>query len=222
MTTPKERAQFVQHNGGTLSLQSADNCAQISSGRIAKQKVDMVALPAKLDNNAVKASGNVRKCRAKKAEVRKNFPSELRAKYEVDGKVIDAVTCCIKIQVPDALSLVLETIEPFARICVDRMLAHRDLTSSRFFHEIPCVVAKSLITKYQRNKKCKAVKNLVLPLCGDKGKQIKLEANGIRVPALFRKSILPIVWLRKPVGFIRRWSFSNAAENGTPQFATTH
>jgi IS605 OrfB family transposase len=47
----------------------------------------------------------------------------------------------------------------------------------------------------------------VLPICGDKGKQIKLENGGIRIPALFKKEILPVVWLRLPVGFIRSAEF---------------
>lgn len=83
------------------------------------------------------------------------------------------------------------------------MLAHRSDTSSKYYPELPSVIAKSLVAKYQRNRKCKAVKNFVLPICGDKGKQIKLENNGVRIPALLKKEVLPIVWLRKPVGFIR-------------------
>jgi hypothetical protein len=75
---------------------------------------------------------------------------------------------------------------PFARICVDRMMENRERASSAFYPEIPCVIAKSLIAKYQRNQKCKVAKNLVLPICGDKGKQIKLEGNGIRIPAVSR------------------------------------
>lgn len=117
------------------------------------------------------------------------------------------MTCCIKVKVPDSFSLALETIEPFARICADRMLAHREQTSSKYYPEVPCVMAKSLVAKYQRNGKCKIVKNLVLPICGDKGKQIKLENSGVRIPALFKKEVLPIVWLRKPAGFIRSVEF---------------
>ena len=55
--------------------------------------------------------------------------------------------------------------------------------------ELPCVIAKSLIAKYQKNEKCKQVSNLVLPICGDKRKQIKLEDGGIRIPALFKKEV---------------------------------
>jgi IS605 OrfB family transposase len=207
MPTPKERAELIKHSGSTSAFQSADNCAQIGRGRIAKQKVDVIGLSAKLYHRAPKAVGNPAEIFTKKLKVRKNLPTELRAKHNVDGKVIDAVTCCIKVKVPDSLSLALETIEPFARICVDRMLVHRDQTSSKYYPEVPCVIAKSLVTKYQRNKKCNAVKNLVLPICGDKGKQIKLESGGVRIPALFRKEILPVVWLRKPIGFIRSVEF---------------
>ena len=69
------------------------------------------------------------------------------------------------------------------------------------------MIAKSLIAKYQKNKKCKQVSNLVLPVCGDKGKQIKLEDGGVRIPALFKKEVLPVLWLRLPVGFVRSAEF---------------
>jgi len=69
------------------------------------------------------------------------------------------------------------------------------------------VIAKSLIAKYQKNKKCKQVSNLALPVCGDKGKQIKLEDGGVRIPALFKKEVPPVLWLHLPVGFVRSAEF---------------
>jgi IS605 OrfB family transposase len=69
------------------------------------------------------------------------------------------------------------------------------------------VVSKSLITKYQRNRKCKSVSNVVIPICGDKGKIVKLEGNGIRIPAVFKKYILPVTWMRPVIGFIRSIEF---------------
>jgi IS605 OrfB family transposase len=143
----------------------------------------------------------------KKQKVSKNLPTELRAEDDVHAKMVDTVTCCIKVKCPDSFRSVLDAMVPNARICIGRMLAHRDKSSSKFYHEVPCVISKSLIAKYQRNKKCKSVTNLVLPICGDKGKQIKLEAGGLRIPALFKKEILPVVWLRLPVGFIRSAEF---------------
>src|SRR5437016_8219986 len=87
------------------------------------------------------------------------------------------------------------------------MLARRMESSSKYYKELPCVIAKSLIAKYQKNKKCKQVSNLVLPVCGDKGKQIKLEDGGVRIPALFKKEVLPVLCLRLPVGFVRSAEF---------------
>ena len=69
------------------------------------------------------------------------------------------------------------------------------------------MVSKSLITKYQRNKKCKSVSNVVIPICGDKGKIVKLEGNGIRIPAIFKKYVLPVVFMRPVVGFVRSIEF---------------
>jgi putative transposase len=87
------------------------------------------------------------------------------------------------------------------------MLANRDLTSSKFYKEIPCVLAKSLITKYQKRPECKRVRRLCLPICGDKGKQVKLDGDGIRVPALFKKSVLPVMFRKPIVGFVRQVEF---------------
>ena len=130
-----------------------------------------------------------------------------RSPQDLYGPVVETLPCCIKVKVPESLRSVLDGLAPQARICLDRMLVHRHQSSSKFYPEIPCVVAKSLIAKYQRNKKCRQVRHLVLPLCGDKGKQIKLEKGSLRVPALFKKKILPVVWLRLPVGFIRGAEF---------------
>lgn len=74
---------------------------------------------------------------------------------------------------------------------VERMLQDRTKTSSKYCPEIPCVVAKSLVAKYQKNKKCKKVKSLVLPICGDKGKQVKLENGRLRIPAITKKETIP-------------------------------
>jgi hypothetical protein len=60
------------------------------------------------------------------------------------------------------------------------MLAHREQKSSRFYPEIPSVIAKSLIAKYQRNKRCQAATNLVLPLVGDQGRQIKHQGESFQ------------------------------------------
>jgi len=87
------------------------------------------------------------------------------------------------------------------------MIRDRRKSSSKYFKDIPCVVAKSLIAKYQRNRRCKKISRVVIPICGDKGKQVKLITPGIRVPALFKKEILPVRWLRPVSGFIRQVEF---------------
>ena len=69
------------------------------------------------------------------------------------------------------------------------------------------MVSKSLITKYQRNRKCKSVSNVVIPICGDKGKIVKLEGDGIRIPAIFKKYVLPVTWMHPVVGFVRSIEF---------------
>jgi len=209
MTTPVDRTELVEQSGCAPAFERTDAAAQDNCGRTAQEEVDVVFVASKLDNLAVEVESNLPKSEVKKISplVVKRAPSKLGAKDNMHGQVVDTVTCCVKVKVPDSLALILDTIEPLARLCVDRMLVHRELSSSKFYPEVPCVIAKSLVAKYQRNKRCRVVRNLVLPLCGDKGKQIKLEGNGIRIPALFRKAVLPVVWLRPAIGFIRSVEF---------------
>ena len=44
------------------------------------------------------------------------------AAQDLHGQVVDTQTCCLKVPVPDALAVILETLEPWARLCVERML----------------------------------------------------------------------------------------------------
>jgi IS605 OrfB family transposase len=128
---------------------------------------------------------------------------KLHTEDDMHGQVINTVACTVKVKIPDSFALTLSDLRERSLIAVRSMLTHRDQTSSKYYTTIPCVVAKSLITKYQRNRKCKSVSNIVIPICGDKGKIVKIEGNGIRIPAIFKKFVLPVVWMRPVVGFIR-------------------
>lgn len=119
------------------------------------------------------------------------------------------LTMCLtfKVVISHELTPILDLLYKKASECVKEMLAHRDLSSSKYYKSIPCVLAKSLITKYQRNKKIKMVNKLVLPICGDKGKQIKLIENGVRVPSIFKKAIIPVTLPKPIIGYIRQVEF---------------
>jgi len=101
----------------------------------------------------------------------------------------------------------LDSIEALSAEVVCRMLVNRTETSSKFYKKIPCVIAKSLSSKYQRNLKCKSVTRLCLPICGDKGKQVKLVEGGIRIPALFKKVVIACQFPLPVSGFIRQVEF---------------
>ena len=119
------------------------------------------------------------------------------------------LTMCLtfKIVISHELTPILDSLYQKASICVKEMLDHREFSSSKYYKTIPCVLAKSLITKYQKNKKLKTISHLVLPVCGDKGKQVKIIKNGIRVPAIFKKIIIPVVFPKPIVGHIRQVEF---------------
>lgn len=124
-------------------------------------------------------------------------------------KINNVKTECVtfKIVVPHRFYFMLDDLHQKSKICVDRMLKDRKKSSSKYYKEVPCVISKSLITKYQRNKKCKLVKNLVLPICGDKGRQVKIEGKGIRIPILFKKEVIEITFPKPIIGFIRHVEF---------------
>lgn len=101
-----------------------------------------------------------------------------------------------KCLIPHKFNAILIPLHTECQRVVRDMLSDRTKNSTKYWKTVPCVVSKSLITKYQRNKKCKAVKNLAIQICGDKGKQIKLEGNRIRIPAIFKKEWIDIFPLR--------------------------
>lgn len=115
------------------------------------------------------------------------------------SQLVNKVTCTVKVKIPDAVALRLDSMFAIAQTSVKRMLADRAKSSSKYYPELPCVIAKSLIAKYQRNRKLKAVSRLVLPICGDKGRQIKWDGSAIRIPAIFGKEAIPVTLARPPV-----------------------
>lgn len=134
--------------------------------------------------------------------------TEFRDQHNVEEQTMHTVATTCVITVPDSFVPVLDSL--LFRVRQDvlpRMLHDRKLSSSKYYPEVPCVIAKSLITKYQRNKKLVTVKHLVLPICGDKGKQIRLADGGIKIPALFKKEVLPVAFPKTVYGFIRSIEF---------------
>src|ERR1700736_1667253 len=98
----------------------------------------------------------------------------------------------------------LEKLSGTATECVSRMLKHRDKGSTSDYPELPSVLVKALVRKYQRNTRCKTLNRIALAVCGDKGKQVKLESGGFRVPAFLKKEIIPVAsWLHPIEGHIR-------------------
>lgn len=113
------------------------------------------------------------------------------------------VICCVTILIPAELAHALEALLPVALRSARRMLNRRGESSSKHYPELPCVISKGLMAKYQRNPKCRSIRKLVLPVCGDKGRQIKSVTGGVRIPALFKKTVLPVVFPHGLNGFVR-------------------
>lgn len=123
------------------------------------------------------------------------------------SKTANTLCLSFKARVPQEFCHILDSLYDKSKVEVEKMLQDRSKRSSKFYPEIPCVVAKGLISKYQKNKKCKKISNLVLPICGDKGKQVKIVEGGLRIPALFKKEVVPLRFPRPIDGFVRQVEF---------------
>lgn len=133
--------------------------------------------------------------------------TEFSDKNDMINQIETTMCLTFKCVIPHNLTSRLEELYNASLIVTRCMLEDRTKTSSKFYKEIPCVLAKSLSSKYQRNKKLKSIKSLVLPVCGDKGKQVKMESGGIRVPAFFKKQVISCVFPKPVIGFIRQVEF---------------
>jgi len=111
------------------------------------------------------------------------------------------------VRMPTAFTSRLDGLHVAASEAVIQMLSDRRKSSSKFYPNIPSVIAKSLITKYQRNSHCRAVRHLVMPICGDKGRQVKLVSEGFRIPAVFGKAVISVEWRHSIEGYIRQAEF---------------
>jgi putative transposase len=135
----------------------------------------------------------------------------LVSKFSNPDNVVDKkeITMCLtfKVVVPHNLSPILDSLYRRSNKCVKKMLKHKDKSSSKYYKSIPCVISKSLITKYQKNKKIKSVSHLVIPVCGDKGKQVKIVDNGLRIYSIFKKEIIPVTFPKPIIGHIRQVEF---------------
>ena len=159
----------------------------------------------------------------RKSRFSEYMAAKLRTESDVHGQVVNTVACTVKIKIPDTLVHRPNGLLPVVSASVARMLRNRDESSSRYYPELPCVISKSLIAKYQRNRKCRNVSNVVIPICGDKGRQIKLEGISVRIPALFQKET-PAAPRFQPTGMVGvdRNSVGHVATMADPQTGKVH
>ncbi len=120
----------------------------------------------------------------------------------MENNIIDTVIVTGKCIIPHKFDIILSLLYSECQRVVKEMLSDRTKNSSKYWKTIPCIVSKSLISKYQRNHKCNSVKRLAIQICGDKGKQVKINGNRIRIPAIFKKEWIDIFPLKPIIGNI--------------------
>ena len=126
-------------------------------------------------------------------------PAEFCNKDNMEREIIDSVMVTGKCIIPHRFDAILSPLYSECQRVVKEMLSDRTKNSSKHWKTVPCVVSKSLIAKYQRNPKCQSVKKLAIQICGDKGRQVKLIGNQIRIPSIFKKEWVDI-FPPKPIG----------------------
>ncbi len=194
MFAPIDRPELIEHGRCALAFQRSDNDAQSQCWRVPQQHVDVVLFAVKFEHFAMVFEGDLFHTGLEKVSLLRSecMPPKLRTKGDVHGQVVNTVACTIKIKIPDTLAHRLTSLLPVVSSSVERMLRNRGEASSKYYPELPSVVSKSLIAKYQRNRKCRTASNLIIPICGDKERQVKVDGIGVRIPALFGKEILPL------------------------------
>jgi IS605 OrfB family transposase len=194
MLTPIHRAKTIQHSRRAFAFQRPNKVAQYYGGRVPKQHVDMVLFTVKFEDLAIPFERYLLHTGLEKVSLLRSecMPAKFGAKHDVYGQVVNTVACTVKIKIPDTLAHRLSSLLPVVATSVARMLRNRDEASSKYYPELPSVVSKSLIAKYQRNGKCKTASNLIIPVCGDKERQIRFQDGGVRIFSIFGKEILPI------------------------------
>lgn len=188
-----------------LGLHTPDHASDVVLRSESHEKVDVVSLAADFVNLDANMSGGKKNSGNGKVKsfTRQYSLAKLGDKNAVVCERKDAMCLSLQVPVPVEFSHVLDALLLKSQVAVKSMLADRNKRSSADYPGIPCVISKSLIAKYQRNRKCKSVRNVVLPICGDKGRQIKIVDGGIRIPSIFKKTVIPVVFSRRVVGHIR-------------------
>jgi IS605 OrfB family transposase len=197
----KERTKTVNSFRGAFTFERAYESAQDDGRRITNQHMDVVTLSIPVCDFAVVRCCNLVHNGTKKISLLRSeyMPTKFSTKNNVHGQVINTVTSTIKVKIPDTLAHRLDSLHMAAKPCVENMLKNRRETSTKFYRTIPSILAKSLSAKYQRNPKCRSVKSLVLPVCGDKERIIKLVEGGVRIFGLFKDALIPVRWPRPVV-----------------------
>lgn len=112
-----------------------------------------------------------------------------------------------RVRVPREIYGILDDLLPKVLKAAQGMIKNRHLDSSKYWKEIPCIVANTLMKKYQRNLQCKEIRNIVIPVCGTRGAQVKIVDGGIRVYRLFKHFVIPLRFSRPVSGYVRHIEF---------------
>lgn len=131
----------------------------------------------------------------------------IKVKEDTTTDKINTMCLTFKIALHHNFYSLLDILHQKSILCAEEMIKDRTKNSSKYYKSIPCVVSKSLISKYQKNNKLKCIKKFVIPICGDKGKQIKIVDGGIRIPSIFKKEVISLQFPKPIVGTIRQVEF---------------
>ena len=194
MLAIQRTSKFVQRRRSALAFQRSNHVTQYRCRTPAQNKVHMVLFPIKCRDFALVVNRNLRDNGVQEISLlRREYPMpKFRNKDHVSSQVVNTMACTVKVKIPDTLAHRLTSLLPVADLCIKRMLNERHNASTSDYPELPSILSKALVRKYQNNAKCKSVSNIVIPICGDKERQIRFVNGGVQVQALFQKEVLPV------------------------------
>lgn len=188
----------------TASLEGTDNIAEGILGRQLQKHMDMVGFSIDFPNQNTDGLCIVEKpINEKSKDISfKSVSSKFSNENNVITKPVDTMCLTGKFLVRGVIISHLDSLYQKAKKAIPKILA--GAKSTKDFPELPSVIAKALVRKYP---KAKAIKRITLPICADKGRQVRLTSDGLYVSCL--RTTFPVTFQRQPsqiaaVEFIKR------------------
>jgi IS605 OrfB family transposase len=191
-------------SAGTARFERTDNVSKGVLGCQLQEHVDVVGFSVDFPNQNTDGLSIVGKPQNEMSKdiLLQSRSTEFRNENNVVAKPVDTMCLTSKFLVRGIIISHLDNLYQTAKKSIPKIFA--GAKSTKDFPELPSVIAKALVRKYP---KAKAIKRITLPICADKGRQVRLTPDGLYVACL--KTTFPVSFRRQPLAvrgieFIKR------------------